>query len=64
MKRPNMLGFYRKSCFVDCVEVWCWLIAGGGVFLFASCMCVVGVFKVCGLQGTRKRWYLWLVDWD
>ena len=30
---------------------------------FAGCMCAVGVFKVCGLQGTRKRLDLWLVDW-
>ena len=51
MKRANMLGFYRKGCFMDWVECWGCLFAGGRESVFCRLhACGVGVFKVCELQ--------------
>ena len=63
MKRPNMLGFYRKDCFMDCVEVWRWLFVGGGS-VFSQVVCArLGFSKFVDCKGGGRRWYLWQVDW-
>ena len=41
-----------RSAFIGMVILW--IALGFGVGLFAGCMCVVGVFKVCGLQRERE----------
>ena len=38
MKRVNMLGFCRKSCFMDWVECWCCLFVVGECFLQVVCV--------------------------
>ena len=51
MKRPNMLGFYRKDCFMDCVEVWRWLFVGGGS-VFSQVVCArLGFSKFVDCKG-------------
>ena len=57
------MAFIGKSILWIELGDWCWLFAGGRVFVAWLHAHVVGVFKGCGLQRVKKRLDLWRIHW-